>query len=66
VITCSDETEQGKCVSCRLLPLWLLSNVLWPAAHAINFRYVPTEQRVLFVNAVSLIWNTITCQVALF
>ncbi|KAK9918550.1 hypothetical protein WJX75_004916 [Coccomyxa subellipsoidea] len=32
-------------ISRRMLPLWLLSNVLWPAAHVINFRYVPSEQR---------------------
>lgn len=50
-------------ISRRMLPLWLLSNVLWPAAHVINFRYVPSEQRVLFVNAVSLLWNVVTCQV---
>ncbi|BDA43973.1 probable protein SYM1 [Coccomyxa sp. Obi] len=50
-------------MSRRMLPLWLLSNVLWPAAHVINFRYVPGEQRVLFVNVVSLLWNVVTCQV---
>lgn len=50
-------------MSRRMLSLWLLSNVLWPAAHVINFRYVPSEQRVLFVNIVSLLWNVVTCQV---
>lgn len=53
------------CCFGRLLPLWLLSNMLWPAAHAVNFRYVPTEQRVLFVNIVFLLWNVVTCQVTL-
>lgn len=47
----------------RLPSLWLLSNALWPAAHVINFRYVPPEQRVLFVNCVSIIWNVVTCGV---
>lgn len=40
-----------------------MSNALWPAAHAINFRYVPPEQRVLFVNGVSILWNIVTCGV---
>ena len=40
-----------------------MSNALWPAAHAINFRYVPPEQRVLFVNCVSIVWNIVTCGV---
>ena len=46
----------------RLLPMWLVSNILWPAAHALNFRYVAPEQRVLFVNVVSILWNAVSCQ----
>lgn len=46
----------------RLLPMWLLSNTLWPAAHALNFAYVAPEQRVLFVNVVSILWNAVSCQ----
>lgn len=30
---------------------------LWPAAHFINFRYVPAEHRVLYNNVVSVFWN---------
>ena len=30
---------------------------IWPLAHIVNFRYVPTEQRVLYVNAVQVrVW----------
>jgi protein Mpv17 len=31
--------------------------VIWPAAHFINFRFVPTEHRILYNNCVSIIWN---------
>lgn len=30
---------------------------VWPAAHAINFRMVPTEQRILFINTVQVAYN---------
>ena len=30
---------------------------VWPVAHAINFRVVPTEQRVLFINSVQVGYN---------
>ena len=30
---------------------------VWPIAHAINFRLVPTEQRVLFINTVQVSYN---------
>jgi hypothetical protein len=29
---------------------------LWPAANFINFRFVPPEQRILYVNAVYIGW----------
>ena len=48
---------------CRLPYLWLVSNAVWPAAHAINFRHVPSEHRVLFVNGVSVLWNVVVCGV---
>lgn len=30
---------------------------LWPAVQAVNFKFVPLDQRVLVVNIVSLGWN---------
>lgn len=36
----------------------LTSNyMLWPFAQAINFKVVPLEHRVLFVNVISIGWN---------
>ena len=36
--------------------------VIWPAAHFINFRFVPSEQRILYNNVVSVclspIWSS--------
>jgi len=31
--------------------------VLWPAAHFINFKFVPGEHRVLYNNCVSIVWT---------
>jgi protein Mpv17 len=31
--------------------------MLWPAAQGVNFKLVPLEHRVLFVNVVSIGWN---------
>ncbi|KAI3394632.1 hypothetical protein diail_2496 [Diaporthe ilicicola] len=36
----------------------LTSNyMLWPAVQAVNFKFVPLEHRVLFVNVISIGWN---------
>jgi hypothetical protein len=29
----------------------------------VNFRYVAPEQRVLYVNVVSIFWNAVSCQI---
>jgi protein Mpv17 len=36
----------------------LLANyALWPIAHLINFKFVPSEQRILYINCVQIIWS---------
>ncbi len=37
----------------------LTSWLIWPAAHALNFRFVPAKHRLLYINMVQLIFNTI-------
>lgn len=31
---------------------------LWPLAHVINFRFVPSKQRILYINVVQVCWTT--------
>ena len=44
-------------VRARLPRTLLYSQVIWVPAHILSFRHVPTELRVLYVNAVSVAWN---------
>lgn len=37
---------------------------LWPAAHVINFAFIPTEQRILYVSVVSVLWTAIASRIA--
>ncbi|CAM9923698.1 unnamed protein product, partial [Hapterophycus canaliculatus] len=30
---------------------------VWPLAHTINFKYVPTEQRLLYINSIQIFYN---------
>lgn len=30
---------------------------VWPLAHAINFKFIPTEQRVLYINVIQVFYN---------
>eukprot|EP00873_Tetraselmis_striata_P011553 jgi/Tetstr1/431817/TSEL_021311.t1 len=45
-------------VGAGFLPTLKASYCLWPAAHLVNFRFCPPEQRALFVNVVSVVWST--------
>jgi protein Mpv17 len=41
----------------KLIKTIAANYVIWPAAHFINFRFVPTEQRILYNNCVSVAWT---------
>lgn len=41
----------------KLLPMMLANYALWPAAHLINFKFVPSRQRILYINCVQILWS---------
>eukprot|EP00891_Asterochloris_glomerata_P008929 jgi/Astpho2/8929/Aster-02611 len=41
----------------KLVRTVVANYILWPAAHLVNFRFVPSEQRILFNNCVSIVWT---------
>lgn len=42
----------------KALSTLLANYAVWPLAHALNFYYVPTEQRILYNNFVAVCWTT--------
>ncbi|PSC71174.1 hypothetical protein C2E20_5468 [Micractinium conductrix] len=45
-------------IQAKFLPTMLANYVLWPLAHLVNFRFVPTDYRILFNNVVAIFWTT--------
>jgi protein Mpv17 len=41
----------------KLIKTVVANYVVWPAAHFINFRFVPSEHRILYNNIVSIAWT---------
>lgn len=37
---------------------------VWPIAHAINFRFIPTSQRLLYINSIQIFYNVFLSIVA--
>jgi len=47
------------------LPKTLVTGTMfWPAANVVNFMMVPPTQRVLFANAMGVVWNTVLSWIA--
>ncbi|EFJ49757.1 hypothetical protein VOLCADRAFT_89535 [Volvox carteri f. nagariensis] len=43
----------------KMVPTLKANYLLWPIAHIINFAFVPPTQRILYCNAVGLVWTVI-------
>ncbi|CAK0744581.1 hypothetical protein CVIRNUC_001559 [Coccomyxa viridis] len=42
----------------------LVGYLLWPLAHIINFKFIPTDLRILYVNCVQVGWNVVLCRMS--
>eukprot|EP00873_Tetraselmis_striata_P012689 jgi/Tetstr1/432953/TSEL_022291.t1 len=45
-------------IEAKLFPTMIVGYMLWPAAHIINFRFIPSAQRVLYINLITIFWTT--------
>jgi hypothetical protein len=44
-----------------LLPTLYVNWSFWPMFHLLNFRYVPPSDRILYINAVQILFNVFLC-----
>jgi len=44
-------------IAAKLLPMLAANYALWPLAHLINFKFVPSKQRILYINCVQILWS---------
>jgi len=52
--------DLGKQFDEKFVTLYKYDCALWIPAQAFNFQYIPSRYRVLYVNMVTLFWNTIS------
>lgn len=41
-----------------VLGLWVASVKIWPMLHMINFKFVPAQMRIVFINGMNVLWLT--------
>eukprot|EP01023_Acetabularia_acetabulum_P009563 TRINITY_DN14317_c0_g1_i2.p2 TRINITY_DN14317_c0_g1~~TRINITY_DN14317_c0_g1_i2.p2 ORF type:complete len:232 (+),score=14.51 TRINITY_DN14317_c0_g1_i2:643-1338(+) len=64
------ETMQGRInkvgdvIKNKLLPTLFLTWKFWPLAHLINFAFIPLQQRILYVNVVSVVYTCLLSRLA--
>jgi len=44
-------------IQTELVPTIVANYALWPLAHIINFRFVPSQQRILYINFIQVLWT---------
>lgn len=44
-------------IKVKLWPTLRANYMLWPAAHLINFAFVPGDLRILYINVIALFWT---------
>ena len=54
----------GSTLRSKLVPTVLAGYAMWPAAHVINFAFIPPRQRVLYVNLVQVGWSVVLSRIA--
>ena len=37
-------------IQSKLVPMMIANYAVWPVAHLINFKFVPPQQRILYIN----------------
>jgi len=42
----------------KLIPVLLANYAVWPIAHLINFKFIPSSQRILYINACQVLWSS--------
>ena len=45
-------------VSKTFIPVMMVDYSFWPFANIINFKYIPIQFRMLYVNILGIFWNT--------
>ncbi|CAL8465020.1 g4555 [Coccomyxa elongata] len=41
----------------KLIPMMLANFAVWPIAHLINFKFIPSQQRILYINCIQIAWS---------
>ncbi|KNC99011.1 uncharacterized protein SPPG_05961 [Spizellomyces punctatus DAOM BR117] len=45
-------------IQSRFVPIMVNGSIVWPIANVINFRYLPSQWRIAYINIVGIGWNT--------
>lgn len=44
-------------IKAKLIKTLLANYAIWPLAHIINFKFIPSSQRILYINCVQVVWS---------
>ncbi len=59
-----DSRDPWKAIQTQFIPVNLTGLFIWPPFSIINFRWVPSQYRILYINCVGIGWNAYCSYVA--
>jgi hypothetical protein len=49
----------------KYIPTMQLNYMVWPACHFVNFCFVPPSLRILYINAITVVWGAVLSHVVM-
>lgn len=45
----------------KYIPAWISGGIFWPTANFFNFKFVPSQYRVIYVSCAAFVWTNFLC-----
>lgn len=56
-----EHEDYTKDIRVKYLPAWMSGAIFWPTANFFNFKFVPSQYRVMYVSCAAFVWTNFLC-----
>jgi len=53
--------DYTKDIRVKYIPAWISGGIFWPTANFFNFKFVPSQYRVIYVSCAAFVWTNFLC-----
>jgi len=56
-----EDDDYTRDIRVKYVPAWLSGGIFWPTANYFNFKFVPSQYRVIYVSCAAFVWTNFLC-----